>query len=92
MRGIPYDTPAAHKRRIPELERGIGLHILSHPAGSASELNDFRRNAHAISDKEVRSMTEEPNHLPEQSGDQSAQRLYDLGAALVESQRAACTA
>lgn len=32
-------------------------------------------------------MTEEPNHLPEQSGDQSAQRLYDLGAALVESQR-----
>ena len=32
-------------------------------------------------------MTEEPNHLPEQTGDQSAQRLYDLGAALVESQR-----
>ena len=32
-------------------------------------------------------MTEEPNHLPEQSGDQSAQRLYDLCAALVESQR-----
>lgn len=32
-------------------------------------------------------MTEESNHLPEQSGDQSAQRLYDLGAALVESRR-----
>ena len=32
-------------------------------------------------------MTEEPNQQPEQSGDQSAQRLYDLGAALVESQR-----
>lgn len=30
-------------------------------------------------------MTEEPNQQPEQSGDQSAPRLYDLGAALVES-------
>lgn len=32
-------------------------------------------------------MTEEPNQQPEQSGDQSAPRLYDLGAALVESSR-----
>ena len=39
------------------------------------------------SDKEVRSMTEEPNRQPEQSGGQSVPRLYDLGAALVESRR-----
>ena len=32
-------------------------------------------------------MTEEPNRQPEQSGGQSVPRLYDLGAALVESRR-----
>lgn len=44
------------------------------------------------SDKEVRSMTEEPNRQPEQSGGQSVPRLYDLGAPWWRAAGAAYTA